>query len=262
MGFQKKEIVAKVTKLLDVEEKMTKECQTQTRNLADSDGENEHIFREIDEPILYKKELQRGNCLYYVNIKYYQQSALTYYQDKLSFIQDTMLRLKDDKNQKKKKKSGTPVQTENTDKVKQIEKQPSAKESKKIEQANKAQEKQLLANYPPKIQDIEKLKGLCRSLNTLQVQDNKYNQKLHNIEIRLKDLKSQKLQKNKIFTKVQQMQQIKQKLIEDTSRIKASPEYLGQEGIDDIKKLKVQNEKLTRTVQKRKDACMDMLQFF
>lgn len=106
---------------------------------------------------------------------------------------------------------------------------------------------------------MEKLKGLCRSLNTLQIQDNKYNQKLHNIELRLKDLKSQKLQKNKIFTKVQQMQQIKSKLIEDTERIKASPEYLGQEGIDDIKKLKIQNEKLTKTVQKRKDACMDML---
>lgn len=152
MGFQKKDIIAKVTNLLEVEEKMTKECQTQTRNLTDSDGENEHIFREKDEPILYKKEMQRGNCVYYVNMKYYQKSALTYYQDKLSFIQDTMQRLKDDKNQKKKKKGGTPVQAESSgDRPKALEKQSSTKESKKMEQANKAQEKQLLANYPPKI---------------------------------------------------------------------------------------------------------------
>ena len=50
--------------------------------------------------------------------------------------------------------------------------------------------------------------------------------------------------------------------MEETDKIKAAPGYLGQEGIDDIKKLKLQNEKLAKTVQKRKDACMDMLQFF
>ena len=59
LGFSQRDIVGEVTKLLEIEEKMTKECQTQTPNI-NIEGENdvmEHIFREKDEPILYKKEL-------------------------------------------------------------------------------------------------------------------------------------------------------------------------------------------------------------
>lgn len=58
------------------------------------------------------------------------------------------------------------------------------------------------------------------------------------------------------------MQSVKQKLLEDIDKVQAQPGYLGTKGIKDITKLKIQNDKLTKTVQKRKDACMDMLQFF
>ena len=44
------------------------------------------------------------------------------------------------------------------------------------------------------------------------------------------------------------MQFIKDKLHDDIVEIKKRPEYLGESGIKDIQKLKIQNEKLSKTM--------------
>jgi hypothetical protein len=41
------------------------------------------------------------------------------------------------------------------------------------------------------------------------------------------------------------MEQIKDKLHDDIEEIKQRPDYLGESGIKDIQKLKIQNEKLS-----------------
>ena len=58
------------------------------------------------------------------------------------------------------------------------------------------------------------------------------------------------------------MQQMKVRVNQEIEDIKRQDTYLGPEGHKTLLKLKAKQEKLDKVVQKRKDACMDMLQFF
>lgn len=65
------------------------------------------------------------------------------------------------------------------------------------------------------------LKKLCSNLSLLQNQDTKYQTKLQNIEVKLKDMKQQKQQKSKIQTKIKAMQQVKEKVISEIDQVKS-----------------------------------------
>jgi hypothetical protein len=65
------------------------------------------------------------------------------------------------------------------------------------------------------------LKKLCTNLSLLQNQDTKYQTKLQNIEVKLKDMKQQKQQKSKIQTKIKAMQLVKEKVIAEIDQVKS-----------------------------------------
>lgn len=58
------------------------------------------------------------------------------------------------------------------------------------------------------------------------------------------------------------MTAIRDKLQNDIVQIKAKPDYQGAEGFKNVKALMNQQKNLQKVVQKKNDACMDMLSFF
>ena len=79
---------------------------------------------------------------------------------------------------------------------------------------------------------------MCKNLSSIHSQDLKYQQKLQDIEDKLKDLKMQKQQKNKMIHKIQQMTQIRDKLEADIAQIKLKPDYMAEKGFQNVKALK------------------------
>ncbi len=58
------------------------------------------------------------------------------------------------------------------------------------------------------------------------------------------------------------MSTIRDKLQNDIAQIQAKPDYQGAEGFTNVQALMNQQKNLQKVVQKKNDACMDMLSFF